>query len=185
MPTRWNYWPITAAVLASALLVAAPASASLVGDSVNLKFFFPDDLTIVFDETKVVDTSGTPEFDVGGIFFDVDAFSITITFGVSGPVTIPGPLAAGALFDLDFLPPGSVIGLDFVTNIPGFGTDRLGFISDAVSVDLAGLEVGPDSFAVIALLTDHVRVPAPATLMLAGLGLAVLAGAARIRRRTR
>src|SRR3989304_2474190 len=87
-----------AAVLAVLIVPLPAAAASLIGGTVTFKFFFPDGDTGVATDTKVVDSSGIPEFillDLVG--FDVDASSITVIFG--GANTFPPPFSGAAFFD--------------------------------------------------------------------------------------
>ncbi|WP_158007587.1 PEP-CTERM sorting domain-containing protein [Marinobacter sp. X15-166B] len=168
------------------LLLALPAAASLIGDEVEIQWYFPDQASPVPPhfgpftvEAGPADAQLEPAQD---ITLDVEAASLHIFFDpANGPIQWLDAAFNGPVFmDLDWLGmPGAVIsGVDVMATVTGFTADRVTFSDHSVAVNFANL-IHTGGEVNIELVHS---VPEPATLWL--LSLAICAVVLRARHRT-
>jgi PEP-CTERM motif len=185
--------PLFSSALVLATLVLAPVSshaASLLGDSVDFTWFYPDLVSVFATDTQVIGAGveiscpggpGTSTLCAGfasaPASIDVDASSITYSqFGSPGFNAAP---FNGFLFsDLDFSPASVLTGFVLTTNIIGLTPANVTFGADYIQINLQGLGAGDEVFFNLALETGVV--PEPGTLVLLGAGLL---GVAAVRRK--
>lgn len=160
----------------SLLLVAAPfCHASLIGDDVEIQWYFPDLASPVppqFGPFTV--EAGLGDAQVEGaqdITFNVEASSLHIIFDpANGPIEWLDAAFNGPVFmDLDWIgmPAAVITGVDVTATVTGFTEDRVSFSNHSVAVNFGGLT--HTGGAVNVLLTYSVPEPSTALLMLAGL----------------
>lgn len=155
----------------AALFLATPfaANADLIGDTVTLGHFFPDDQTrnLVLDDVLVVD-GGAPEFNYFNIYTaDVTADGVMIDFSIWGGNSGTWTGAAFNGFRILGIDSARITGLEIVTNFAGWDDSRASFTDDSASFNWQGISVnGSSRFSVRFTL-----VPEPGTLALLGLGL--------------
>ncbi len=167
----------------SGLVMAAPASAGLVGDSVSCSIV-PTPFWVCSSPTAVVGagvefTLIVPASSDFGL--DVDLGDSSIRIGSNRSNTFG--LGAGELLTLGSLDAGApILG---ITNLMVSGVSVLSLASitttaDSVTINLnSGATWNVGSFVSFDLVTGPVSVPAPGTLALGGLALAALAWSRR------
>lgn len=163
---------------AAAMLAIAPATqADLIGDSVEIQWFYPDTTTAVaphFGPFTVEAGSGDQQVEnAQDILFNVEASSVHVFFDpANGPIQWLDAAFNGPMFlDLDYLgAPGSVItAVSVLSTVAGFSADRVTFGNDYVALNFASLiHTGGQ---VDVELTFSVAEPPVFGLMAFGLGL--------------
>lgn len=157
------------------LLLAAPfCHASLIGDDVEIQWYFPDLASPVppqFGPFTVEAGLGDAQEAVQGITLNVEASSLHILFDpANGPIEWLDAVFNGPVFmDLDWvgMPAAVITGVDVAATVTGFTDDRVTFSNHSVAVNFAGLtHTGGE---VNVQLTYSVPEPSTALLMLAGL----------------
>lgn len=171
----------------SLFALASPAHASLIGDQVEIQWYFPNTASPLaphFGPFTVEAGIGDQQLEnAQDIYFNVEASSLHIFFDPgNGPIQWLDAAFNGPMFlDLDYLgAPGSVISaVTVASTVDGFTSDRVTFGNDFVAVNFASL-IHSGGQVDIDLTFD---VPEPETYGLMGLGIALL-GALRWRQRT-
>lgn len=157
------------------LLLAAPfCHASLIGDDVEIQWYFPDLASPVppqFGPFTVEAGLGDAQEAAQGITLNVEASSLHILFDpANGPIEWLDAVFNGPVFmDLDWvgMPAAVITGVDVAATVTGFTDDRVTFSNHSVAVNFAGLtHTGGE---VNVQLTYSVPEPSTALLMLAGL----------------
>jgi hypothetical protein len=174
------------AVVAWAFL-AAPADATLIGDLVSVEYHFPD-LGTIFEEHQVVVEEGAADTVTllaaqgapGNV--NIEESSVQIDWA---PVTFsPGNFNGLVVTDMDFFgPPASIVGLNIVTNAPGWNDAFASFTTDSIALNYASLGTAINGFSMTVNLLVQREAPEPVTLGLMALGLAAVGLAARRRSR--
>lgn len=159
------------------LLASVQAHASLIGDVVTVRHYFPTNLSVHDDMGPVTVAAGTSDsvtYFSGVYTVNVEASSVLVDFNASASWTSASfnGLIVG---DLDFSPLASVTGLTIDTNIAGWTNSRATFTGDSVSFNWNGLSVNSSSYFNAVIETDAIdAVPEPATMViwscLCGLG---------------
>ena len=184
-------------VIGGLMILGLPsiASASLIGDTIDIEWWFPDTSTVFASDSHLVselvevncpnDSTANSNICAGFVSWpaSIDIGAETIRYQQIGS---PGFTTAGfngwVFSDLDWGVAGEIIGVSLDTNIDGLDLNRVSYTADSVSINLQGL--GGDLRREFAELTLDVRhVPDPATLALFGIGLAGL-GFARRKKKT-
>jgi hypothetical protein len=176
---RIRHWLLAAAALA----IATPASAGLLGATVNVSTYFPNSSSLFEDPGDAV-VSGAVEYPSGSYpnynsSWQVDvadtSISITDLLGVGlsfAPAAfngfvltvVSGPAITSASID----PASTIVPVDV-------------FISGgALFINFQGVEEEPFGTGIVNFSTDVVPTPVPAALALFGLGLAALGARPRL-----
>jgi MYXO-CTERM domain-containing protein len=165
------------ALLAAALVPTARAT--LIGDTIDITHYFPNDSTIYENHPGVLVESGSG--DAVTFFTVVD----------DGPAYTVNPEASAILVNFisndfwatDFFNGLVILGIDDTivgatvdTNLSGWTSDRFAFKPHAISANWESLSFTTDTYFNVQLTTVPTRVPdAAATLPLAALALGGLA----------
>lgn len=166
-------------------LIATPAQATLIGDTVSVEYHFPDLGTIVESELTVVqagpaDTVTLLEIFLTPVNIDVESSSVQIDWA---PVEFtPANFNGVVITDMDFLgPPASILGLNILTNAAGWNDAFASFTTDSIALNYANLGPMVDGFSMTVELLVQQAAPEPAPLGLMVLGLSAVALGARRR----
>ena len=170
---------------AAGLALAASGSAhaqGLLGDTVNLTYFFPD-LSSPFEDDGNQAVSPQASFvSFGQIATTVNANSIDSGNSIVGGLSFTGASFNGVV--ITDLTHSNIIGvtIDAASNMGGFDLSRVSFTGNSVSLNFSGLITDTGTQAIVDIQTRG-GVPEPATwaMMISGFGLL---GAAARRRRT-
>jgi hypothetical protein len=164
-----------AAGLAALTAFAAPAQASLIGESFQGAYLFPDTATVSTNFGDETVGAGV-EFDAGGVLFDFTASQLIITFN-TGVQFLDGSFNGLRLIDLGS---AGITGLSVVSSdVASFDADNLSLVGGAIFINFTdgglGLDFALNDQVVIDISQDARVVPAPAPLGLIGAGLVALA----------
>jgi hypothetical protein len=166
---------LAASATAMTLAFVAPASATLIGDSVTLDIE-SDVHGSLFTDTQTVGAG--IEFDLQSLAYDADSTILTLTIGAGGPfdgLTDPG-LGADTL--IDFILSGidtTVLAAAIVAGQTGFLGTTVTFTASTVTIHAPEQEYNSgDQIQVELTFPQIVVVPEPATLAFLGLGLSAL-----------
>jgi hypothetical protein len=172
--------PAAACVLA---LLAAPAQATLIGDTVSVEYHFPD-LGTIFESHLTVVQSGaadTVTFTTVGTVGNVNVEDSSVEIAWA-PVQFSSAAFNGVVItDMDFIPPTEIVGLNIVTDLPGWNDSRASFTADSIALNFENL-LAFDGFSMSANLLLKTT-PEPASMGLFALGIAGVALRARRNRR--
>ena len=185
--TKRSFIPGPAA--AALALLAAPAHATLIGDTVSVEYHFPN-LGTIFEEHLTVVQAGAADTVTllmaqnTPVNVDVEDSSVQIDWA---PVDFnPGSFNGVVITDMDFFgPPASIVGLNIVTNAPGWNDAFASFTTDSIALNYVNLGVVFDGFSMTVNLLVRPDVPEPATLGFITLGLAAVVLGQRRRSRLR
>src|SRR5437773_3418575 len=158
---------LSLSVAAAVLFAPATVFASLIGDTVDIRWAYPD-FSSTYASTSVVVGAG-PEITCPGpdpicagyggsaVTFDIDASSITETHMYTG-----GPYTATAYngFAYTSLDVGGsgILGVILTTNMPGLTPAQVSFGSDFVNINLSGLSFTDGSYYTLDLITGTAAV---------------------------
>lgn len=165
-----------AAGLAALTALAAPAQASLIGESFHGDVLFPDTATVVTDLGDAMVGAGV-EFNLDGFLdFDFTDSQLIITFGAGGGFF--NAAFTGARFT--DLGSAGITGLSVASSdLPSFGDDNVSVVAGDIFINFTdggiGLDFAINDQIVIDIIQDTQVVPAPAPLALIGVGLVALA----------
>ena len=165
---------------AAALLgvMAAPAQASLIGDTISCEIT-PTPFWVCDNPTAVVGAGAEFELDIPqsptdfGFLVDVGAESVRLSSNEDNIFGL-GANEFLTLSDLDWVGMiGEIVGIENFSfgGVTGMDSSDISFSEHSVMIDLHDTEWSPDSFIYFDLQTRH-RVPEPGVLGLIGLGLA-------------
>ncbi|HZZ31755.1 MAG TPA: PEPxxWA-CTERM sorting domain-containing protein [Phenylobacterium sp.] len=169
---------------ATGLALAASGSAhaqSLLGDTVDLTYFFPIiGSTIEDDGTQVVSPQAS-YLSFRTILTTVNANSIVSGTTPQGPTFFGSADFSGVV--ITDLSHSNIIGvsIDAASNLVGFDLSRVSFTGDSVSLNFEGLATGANTRAIVDIQTAGVPEPTTWAMMISGFGLV---GVAARRRRT-
>jgi len=174
-------------VLGVLLSVARSADAGpiLAGQTLQMTYRFPTINDVVSTTTSVVGPAIEWSNFIGAVSVDASDTNIRFTFH-STSSWAPAAFSGFAFFDLQGTIPGFASVTLNSTNMAGFGQSTISFDADHIYVNWQGLSYTPATFVSIDLAAAAElpsAVPEPATLTLLGIGLVVVAGVARSRRR--
>jgi hypothetical protein len=170
-PASW-FTPASGAVAVA--LLATPAHATLIGDTVSVEYHFPDLGTIFESQLTVVQAGaadtvtlltgpGTP------VNVNVEDSSVQIDWA---PVRfLPGNFNGIVIAGMDFGPPASIVGLNIVTNAPGWNDAFASFTTGGIALNYADVDEAFNGFSMTVNLLVSEPAPEPATLELMVLGL--------------
>lgn len=176
--------PLLAAA-ASALVLAAPAHAGLVGSAVTVNYH----LTGLPSTHDVVTVGAGVEMTCPGAFDlchmltgpvqTLDFGDTSIRYEYHGAGGGFNNVAVNGFDFQDLLLGGSIADVTISTDIAGLDASRLSFTAHGIGLDMHGLVVGTSAFFELSLREAAAGVPEPATAALAGLALAALAARRR------
>jgi hypothetical protein len=172
--------PAAACVLA---LLAAPAQATLIGDTVSVEYQFPDLGTIFESHLTVVEagTGDVVDFFAGDhqVDVNVEASSVEIDWIINIINFQPGNFNGIVVTDLDFQgQPAPLIGIDITTNAQGWNDAFASFTEDSIALNFEPLGSVPQ-FSMVVDLIFRQAAPEPTSIGLIALGLAGLVLRAR------
>jgi hypothetical protein len=162
--------PAAACVLA---LLAAPAQATLIGDTVSVEYHFPD-LGTIFESHLTVVQSGaadTVTFTTVGTVGNVNVEDSSVEIEWAPVQFLAASFNGVVITDMDFFgPPTEIMGLNIVTDLPGWNDSRASFTADSIALNFENL-VAFDGFSMSANLLLKTA-PEPASMGLFALGIA-------------
>lgn len=164
-----------AAVAAASFGFSNVASASIIGDSVNVSHYHPNSSSVDLDMgTQVVPTG---VFDYYGLYgVTVNGDNLTYSSGANGYVWFTAAFNGPVITDMDSTFTSAVI--DASSSYAGFDASRLSFDDHHIYLNLNGLQV--NGFLQIDFETASTSdVPEPASMALFGLGMLGFAAARR------
>ena len=188
-PTHRSSWAGLALAVLSIAAVGSPARAGfLEGQSMSVQIqdaaitpaLLLGPVPFVVNDTVEVGVANTP--NVGTFNLEVD--DNTITFTYTQVANFSTASFNGYVFRaLSALTPafGSIT-VDSATTLAGFDNSRLSFDSSTFNINVSGLSAGVGTVLKLDV-QPAAMVPEPSSLMLAGLGMIALGGAARARTR--
>ena len=174
-------WACTAGLSAvlSATCGAASAS-SLIGDTINFQYFFPDEsipytqpqvTTVAAGNSDAFDVIGVAKLDPEASGFKIPSFNTTNYF-------TSAPFNGFKLSSLDFNDASSITGYTLVTNMLGLDDSRIAFTGHTFDINWQGLSFDPNTYVNVDFKTsasNSTNIPTPALLPgLIGLGAAAL-----------
>jgi hypothetical protein len=149
-------------------ILTANAHATLMGDEITADYFSEGNLIRHNQYIVGAGVEGDPW--VGSLSLDVDDSSISLIADFQGFGNVSLNFS-----DLDWVgAPGTITGVDVVTDWGNWTSDRVTFGDDWINVDVSDTDFIGLSSSWIANISATHGVPTPATLALFGLGLAGL-----------
>jgi len=180
-----SFIPGTAAVALA--LLAAPAQATLIGDTVSVEYHFPDLGTIFESQLTVVQAGSTDSVTLLATLLtpgNVNVEDSSVEIDWAPVVFTPANFNGIVITDMDFSGlPASIVGLDIATNAAGWNDAFASFTADSIALNYASLGTVLSGFSMTVDLIVQRDAPEPATLGFMVLGLAALRLAARRRSR--
>jgi hypothetical protein len=173
-----------AAFLALGIGGAAQAT-SLIGDTINYEYIFPDASNVYQTNTTTVAAGASDIINAIGIFsINPEATSfLASNFSFNSSWTT-AEFNGFRLSDLNFDDGSTIVGFSFETNMEGLDASRISFTKDSVSVNWNSLAFNRDTYLRVNLDTDRTSVPEPASVLgLLAVG-ALGAGSARKRQQS-
>jgi hypothetical protein len=189
MKTSMKSWALALATVAGIALPPGASSAGLIGDAVDLTWYFPDTSTVVGTSNVPVGAGVELSCPAGGpgvcagfaapATIDLDAYTITIDEPGSPGYNV-GSFNGFVFSSLD-LTEGAIAGIALNTNISGLTLGNLSFDAHSVTINLAGLgggNVGGSDYFTISLTP----VPEPEIYVMLAAGLGMMGYVARRRK---
>lgn len=155
----------------------AASAASLIGDTIQFDYLFPDSTSVYGSYSTTVATGNADAIDFLGYFkFDPEASGFKIPF-TSDATWTSTSFNGFKLSSLDFDDNSSITGYTLDTNMGGLDASRIAFTGNTFSVNWQGLSFDTNTYVNVGFKTDSssTAIPTPALLPgLIGLGVAAL-----------
>ena len=166
-----------AGVTIGALLVCNLAHAFVIGDTVHGEYLDPDKSTVSANLGNAVVGAGSEYslvFDGIPITVDFDDDTLSLIFSPGGPTSFSSPTFTGLHFSdaLNNIADIGNVNISGISNLV-FGLSRVDFDANNIFINLAGLDVSPDSSVTFRITHEEpsTDMPLPGTISLLGLGL--------------